>query len=112
MIGLGVNFSSETKNIEDWIAEELGWKREGVFQVSGEWYLEAASAFVSTTLETSDLSITHKSAYWMQNRALAQKPPTPKGEYIVGRQENLPFCRRSIVFYFPKMYSPLGVGGC
>lgn len=24
MIGLGVNFSSETKNIEDWVAEELG----------------------------------------------------------------------------------------
>jgi hypothetical protein len=48
----------------------------------------------------------------MQNRALAHKPPTPKGEYIVGKQENLPFCSRSIVFYFPKMYSPLGVGGC
>jgi hypothetical protein len=24
MIGLGVNFSSESKNIEDWVAEELG----------------------------------------------------------------------------------------
>ena len=24
VIGLGVNFSSETKNIEDWVAEELG----------------------------------------------------------------------------------------
>jgi hypothetical protein len=24
VIGLGVNFSSETENIEDWVAEELG----------------------------------------------------------------------------------------
>ena len=24
MIGLGVNFSSATRNIEDWVAEELG----------------------------------------------------------------------------------------
>jgi hypothetical protein len=24
MIGLGINFSSETRNIEDWVAEELG----------------------------------------------------------------------------------------
>jgi hypothetical protein len=26
VIGVGVNFSSETKNIEDWVVEELGWK--------------------------------------------------------------------------------------
>jgi hypothetical protein len=34
VIGVGVNFSSETKNIKDWVEEELGWKERLVFQDS------------------------------------------------------------------------------
>jgi hypothetical protein len=40
MIGLGINFSSETRNIEDWVAEELGWKEKVVFKVVGNGILE------------------------------------------------------------------------
>jgi hypothetical protein len=53
MIGVGVNFSSETRNIEEWVAEELGWKREAVFRVAGNGIWGSFAVFVSTTLDTS-----------------------------------------------------------
>jgi hypothetical protein len=42
----------------------------------------------------------------MQNRALAQTPPTPKGEYIVGKQENLPFVAE-VLFFTSRKCTPL-----
>ena len=39
------------------------------------------------------------------------EPPTPKGEYMVGQHRNSCFWEKRIFFDYPKMYSPLGVGG-
>jgi glycosyltransferase involved in cell wall biosynthesis len=41
----------------------------------------------------------------------ASEPPTPKGEYIGAQSEIRSFCRDSNSFDYPRMYSPLGVGG-
>ncbi len=47
----------------------------------------------------------------IEHFTVVSEPPTPKGEYIFGRQKIVLLVQKGKFFDLPTMYSPLGVGG-